>query len=64
VINRAGIGNRDVYDYAHSEKIEILAEIPEDRRVAQRYSRGEILVDKDDSFQLLFDKLANKLKSF
>lgn len=63
VINRAGIGNRDVYDYARYEKVEILAEIPDDRRAAQMYSRGEILVDKNNNFYLIFNKIAGKLKN-
>lgn len=63
VINRAGIGNNEVRDYAVSENIELLAEIPDDRRVAEIYSRGGIIVDEHEEFKRRFSDLAGKLKS-
>jgi len=46
VINRYGIGNDDVLDYCHEENILILAKIPNDRRIAELYSRGELIYQK------------------
>lgn len=43
VINRAGIGNDDVRSYCTKEHVPVLAEIPEDRKVAEAYSRGEMV---------------------
>jgi len=43
VINRAGIGNDDVRSYCTEERVQVLAEIPEDRKVAEAYSRGEMV---------------------
>jgi MinD superfamily P-loop ATPase len=43
VINRAGVGDQAVHRYCRSERINILAEIPDDRRVAEAYSRGEMI---------------------
>jgi MinD superfamily P-loop ATPase len=40
VINRAGIGDRKVYEYCEKEKIQILLEIPHDTRIARYYSKG------------------------
>jgi MinD superfamily P-loop ATPase len=40
VINRAGLGNRKVYDYCREEGIRVLMEIPYQRRIAALYSRG------------------------
>ena len=40
IINRSGIGNGRVRDYCWDQGLEILAEIPDDRRVAEAYSRG------------------------
>ena len=40
IINRSGIGNGRVRDYCRDQGLEILAEIPDDRRVAEAYSRG------------------------
>ena len=46
VINRFGIGNDDVLKYCHEEKIPILAKIPNDRHIAELYSRGELIYKK------------------
>jgi MinD superfamily P-loop ATPase len=40
VINRAGIGDKKVYEYCKEENIPILLEIPYRRRIAELYSRG------------------------
>jgi MinD superfamily P-loop ATPase len=45
VINRDGIGNSDTEDYCKAEGVSILARIPDDRRIAEAYSRGEMIVD-------------------
>lgn len=40
VINRAGIGDKKVYEYCKENHIPILLEIPFERRIAELYSRG------------------------
>jgi len=40
IINRAGIGDRKVYEYCEKEEIQILLEIPHDTRIARYYSEG------------------------
>ncbi len=45
VINKAGLGNREVYDYLDHEGIEILGEIPFSRSYAAQYAKGEIFTD-------------------
>ena len=42
VVNRADGGDREVWDYCRYQRIAILAEIPDDRAVAEAYSRGEL----------------------
>lgn len=44
VINRADSGDQLVRDYCSEENISILLEIPDDRRVAEAYSRGHMAV--------------------
>jgi MinD superfamily P-loop ATPase len=39
-VNRAGTGDRAVFDYCAKEGIAVLIEIRNDRRIAQAYSRG------------------------
>lgn len=43
VINRNGIGNDDVLYYCNQACIPILAKIPNDRRIAELYSRGKLI---------------------
>ena len=40
VINRAGVGDKKVYDYCKDEGIRVLMEIPYQRKIAEFYSRG------------------------
>ena len=42
VINRAGVGDGETAVFCWEERIEILAEIPDDRRIAEAYSRGQL----------------------
>ena len=45
VINRADSGDRRVRDFCATERIALLAELPDDRRVAEAYSKGMMAVD-------------------
>ncbi len=45
VINRAGLGDRRTREYCQAHRIEILAEIPDDRRIAEAYSRGQMVCE-------------------
>ena len=43
LINRADIGTHDTEKYCEKNAVPILGSIPDDRRVAEAYSRGELL---------------------
>ena len=62
VINRAGLGNDDVKIYAQKENLPILMEIPFDKKIAQIYSKGRMIVDEmpeyKGKFQTLFEKIS------
>jgi MinD superfamily P-loop ATPase len=45
VVNRHDDGNESARTFCREHEVEILAEIPDDRRVAEAYSRGETAVD-------------------
>ena len=45
VVNRSDLGDDKVVDYAHQQGLPVLMEMPFDRRIAEAYSRGEMLVD-------------------
>jgi MinD superfamily P-loop ATPase len=57
VINRSDIGNDDVRTYAKMENIPILMEIPFDRRIAEAYSRGKLIVEEMPEWKERFKKL-------
>jgi len=57
VVNRADIGDSRVSDYCNFEKIPVFLEIPNDRRVAECYSRGQTIVDGLPEMSFLFEDL-------
>jgi MinD superfamily P-loop ATPase len=56
-INRSDIGDDRVKDYATSVGLPVLLELPFDRRVAEAYSRGELLVTAIDGMKERFEGL-------
>lgn len=61
VINRADVGDDGVSRYCEEEAIEILQEIPDDRKVAEAYARGDIAVQALPEYRDLFQGLLNKV---
>jgi len=61
-INRCDLGDRKVYDYCEKEEIPILLEIPNDRRIAEVYSRGELVVIELPEFVGKFKVLLDEIK--
>lgn len=57
VVNRMGAGDGRVHAYCERESIPVLAEIPDDRRIAEAYSRGELIVDALPEYVPLFQGL-------
>src|SRR5665648_12883 len=61
VVNRAGIGDKKVYEYCAKENIHILLEIPYERRIAELYSKGipfcSEIPEWVDKFQQLYSKI-------
>jgi len=57
VVNRADRNDDRVAVYCREAGIPVLAEIPDDRRVAEAYSRGELMVDALPEYRTLFERL-------
>lgn len=59
VINREGLGDMDVDAVCRAASIPILGRIPFDRRIAEVYARGEMVVDSLPDVRTVFEALAD-----
>jgi len=62
VINRYGIGNDKVEKYCAAENIDIVLKLPDDRRIAEAYSSGRIIVDVLSEYKKQFSELYEYIK--
>ncbi|MBW1607651.1 MAG: ATP-binding protein [Deltaproteobacteria bacterium] len=62
VINRSDIGDDGVQTYAKMENLPILMEIPFDRRIAEIYSRGRLIVEELPEWKEKFLGLYSQIK--
>jgi MinD superfamily P-loop ATPase len=62
VINRSDMGDHRVRAYAEKEEIPILMEIPFDRKIADIYARGELLVSEMPEWKERFKSLFYKVE--
>ncbi|MDY0151696.1 MAG: ATP-binding protein [Candidatus Cloacimonas sp.] len=64
IINRYGIGNDDVLTYCAAEGIKVLAKLPNERKIAELYSRGELIYPQVPEFakqlKLIADFIVSK----
>lgn len=58
VVNRMGSGDDRVHRYCRQQRIQIMLEIPDDRRIAEAYSRGVLMVDALPEYRNVFTVLA------
>ncbi len=64
VINRDGVGNRDVEQYCATERVPIVMRIPLERQIAEAYSEGLALVQAMPAYRPLFVDLWRKLQAY
>ena len=62
VVNRAGLGDREIYRYCKDRGIPILLEIPFQRRIAELYSRGIPFVSEMPKWKQEFQMLLKEIK--
>ncbi len=61
VINRSGEGDAAVEEVCRRHNVPLLARIPEDRAIAEVYSRGELVVDALPRYRDAFAELERKI---
>ena len=62
VINRADVGDGQTTAYCHQERIDVLARIPDDRQVAETYSRGEMVYEAIPRYRQLYHQLLTAIQ--
>lgn len=62
IVNRAGLGNRDVYDWLQLNNIPLLMEIPFDREIARIYSEGLLLAEEKSEYLVQFKGLLHTIE--
>jgi MinD superfamily P-loop ATPase len=63
VVNRAGVGSADVYEYCDAVGLAIVAEIPYQRRIAEAYANGQILAQTTAGMQAVFESLTDRIRT-
>ena len=61
-INRSDVGNEAVKKYCEGEDIEIVLEIPDDRRIAEAYSRGDMIIHAVPDYRQAFETCWEKIE--
>ena len=61
IVNRAGIGDKKIYEYCQKEDIPILLEIPFDKNIAELYSRGVPFVNEMVEWKENFAKILKRI---
>jgi len=64
VVNRMGAGDDRVHRFCRDEGVPVLLEIPDDRRIAEAYSRGELMVDALPDYASHFATLMWNIREF
>jgi MinD superfamily P-loop ATPase len=62
IINKSDSGDNRVIEYCDMEDIIILAEVPESMKIAEAYSRGEVMLDVIPEYVEIFRHIIKKIK--
>ncbi|MDA3812201.1 MAG: ATP-binding protein [Spirochaetaceae bacterium] len=65
VINKAGLGDNEVYEYCKKENLEIIGEQPFDMAVAEAYAVGKLAIEVNtgfrNSYEVLWERIFSKV---
>lgn len=57
VVNRMGIGDDRIHQFCREQQIPILVEFPDDRRIAEEYSKGNLIIESLPQYRSIFESL-------
>jgi len=63
VINLCNIGDNEVSNYCEEEKIPILMSFPWDRRIAEQYSAGMLILENLREYRARYESLFDHIKA-
>ena len=61
IVNRAEYMDGALKNYCKKEQLDIIGEIPDERKIAESYSRGELAIEKFPEIRELFENIADKI---
>ncbi|MFW6149300.1 MAG: P-loop NTPase [Atribacterota bacterium] len=61
VVNRSSYDSYNLKAYCNDQQLEIVGEIPNDRKIAHFYSRGDLIIDEIPEYKVSFKKLAFRI---
>jgi MinD superfamily P-loop ATPase len=62
IINKYDLGNDQVENFCQNAGIPVLLRIPFDRKIAECYSRGELLIDAKPEYKYLLSEVLKKIQ--
>lgn len=63
IINKTGLGNREVYNYIQKEKLELLGEIPFSKKYASNYATGNLIQNITEEIESVYNKIVKTIAS-
>ncbi len=63
IVNRAGLGNDEVYHYLQKENIPLLMSVPFDKSIALAYSNGKLVSNESKDWDLKFNALYKTIRA-
>jgi len=63
IVNRAEYMDNALKEYCAREQLDVIGEIPDERRIAESYSRGELAAEKFPELKKIFENIAGKMMS-
>lgn len=63
IVNKAGLGSNDIYDYIHQNSMDLLGKIPFSRAYASQYSTGDLLRNIPPEMEEIYKEIVAKLKT-